>query len=797
MSQISPDTKASVDFLKRWSPEDLWTLTCIDTDKKGVETRSFGVDERKAAENWIQSWNGKRNIYFLVNPAREKVDKKATRQQIQSLSWLHVDVDPLDGVDLEGERLRILGLFTERLPSGVPEPTVIIFSGGGFQAFWKLSDPLSLDGSLAEAENAKRWNQQLELLFGGDSCHNIDRIMRLPGTVNLPDAKKIKKGRTAKLAKVLEFNDKRVYRLKQFTPAQKIQDGEKGFDSAANVEVGGDVARIADLSELDQWDVPDRVKIIIAQGNHPDQPKKGDNSRSAWLFDAVCHLVRCNVPDKIIYSIITDPGWGIAESVVEMGPRAHSYAVKQIASAKEQVEDPWLRKLNSQFAVVENVGGKCRVVEEVEDIGLGRTRLTKIGFEDFRNRLMHQQIEVGQGKNGPQLKPVGKWWLEHPKRRQYKSIVFVPGRETPGSYNLWTGFACPADPRGDCSLFLDHVRRNVCRGSPEIYDYVVGWMARGVQEPASTGEVALILKGPKGTGKSKFAKIYGSLFGRHFMTVSNSSHLVGNFNSHLRDCVVLFADEAFYAGDKKHESILKNLVTDDTLTIEAKGVDVEQSPNYVHLIMASNEEHVVPATADERRWIVLDVGSDNQKDTDFFRRMDAQMQRGGRESLLHFLLNVDISDFEVRNVPGTDALQSQKLLSLSVEERFWLEKLEEGRILSRNEGWTTDWIVKERITDEFVRWLDKWKVYGIKRSSSTSLWAFLKNVVPNLETGNKIVSDEFMSDDGYVVKTKDRRQVAKFDDLEECRNFWVRRYGPHDFDLPSVGESAPPADTIF
>jgi hypothetical protein len=35
---------------------------------------------------------------------------------------------------------------------------------------------------------------------------------------------------------------------------------------------------------------------------------------------------------------------------------------------------------------------------------------------------------------------------------------------------------------------------------------------------------------------------------------------VGNFNVHLRDCVMLFADEAFCDGDKQHESVLKTLI---------------------------------------------------------------------------------------------------------------------------------------------------------------------------------------------------------------------------------------------
>ena len=44
------------------------------------------------------------------------------------------------------------------------------------------AEPIPIDGVLAAAEDAARYNKQLELIYGADNCHNIDRILRLPGT---------------------------------------------------------------------------------------------------------------------------------------------------------------------------------------------------------------------------------------------------------------------------------------------------------------------------------------------------------------------------------------------------------------------------------------------------------------------------------------------------------------------------------------------------------------------------------------------------------------------------------------
>ena len=79
-------------------------------------------------------------------------------------------------------------------PPFIPEPSVILDSGGGYWAIWMLAEPQTLTGH-AEVDVLGRYNQALEAALGADACHNIDRIARLPGTVNIPDENKLRKGR--------------------------------------------------------------------------------------------------------------------------------------------------------------------------------------------------------------------------------------------------------------------------------------------------------------------------------------------------------------------------------------------------------------------------------------------------------------------------------------------------------------------------------------------------------------------------------------------------------------------------
>lgn len=778
MAAVTPDNQAALEFLQKVYPDGPWVLTAIRTDRKAIDTKTFRPSTKDDMLSWLKAYNGERNIYWSTNPPIHDITKKAEREDIKEVAYLHVDIDPRAGEDLEAERIRCLALFREKLPPSVPPPTVVLFSGGGYQAFWKLETPIPVNGDLPLAEDAKRWNQQLELLFGGDNCHNIDRIMRLPGTINVPDAKKIKKGRTPTLAKLVSYDATLVYPLSKFTaaPVVQLKDGAgfSGGTAAPKMQISGNIPRLDDINELDKWGVPDRVKVICVQGKHPDEPKVGDNSRSMWIFDAVCQMLRNDVPDEVIFSILMDPEFGISESVIEKGSSAERYAIRQIERAKEHVVEPMLRELNEKYAVIGNIGGKCRVVEEVMDPTLKRSRLTRISFDDFANFWRNRHVAQGTDAKGmPQMVKVGKWWLDHPMRRQFNAIVFAPGQELPNVYNLWKGFAVEARP-GDCSLFLDHIKRNVCGNSDETYGYVLNWMARAIQQPDSPGEVALVLRGGKGVGKSFFAKQFGAVFGRHFLHISNPSHLVGNFNAHLRDVVLLFADEAFFAGDRRHESILKTLITEETIQIEAKGVDVESSQNFVHLIMASNADHVVPVSGDERRFLVLDVSAEKQQQSEYFKAILEQMEKGGRSALLHMLMNTDISAFDHRKVPQTDALQSQKDLSLGNEEDWWYHKLLDGAVFDDDKKWPAD-VRKEALFDDYNSYTKRWNV--TRRGNQTSLQRFLLRYCPKMEKVQRQATYYEMDGQGFQREVRKRAYFWTLPTLQAARDRWDEVHG--------------------
>ena len=273
------DTPVAVSFLEKVYPEGPWCLAAIKSNRQGIDTKTFFPKTKNEMVIWLNAYNGHRNLYWHVNLIIGELEEKASRNLIKSMNWLHVDIDARAGEDPEEEKARALGLLTNNLPEGIPPPTWVIFSGGGYQAGWKLEEPVLIDGEEEKFEDAKLYNLQLELEFRADNCHNVDRILRLPGTLNIPDTKKRQRGRVEILSELVSFNSDNIYPINSFTKASPI---------AQTVEMGqltGDVKQVQDVSELDEWGVPSRVKVIMAQGKDPEHPKEGDNSRSGWVFD--------------------------------------------------------------------------------------------------------------------------------------------------------------------------------------------------------------------------------------------------------------------------------------------------------------------------------------------------------------------------------------------------------------------------------------------------------------------------------------------------------------------------------
>jgi phage/plasmid-associated DNA primase len=156
--------------------------------------------------------------------------------------------------------------------------------------------------------------------------------------------------------------------------------------------------------------------------------------------------------------------------------------------------------------------------------------------------------------------------------------------------------------------------------------------------------------------------------------------LAGKFNAAISGKIIVFADEAFFAGDKREVGALKRLITEPSLHIERKGIDGVDEDNHVHLFMATNERWSWPAALDDRRGFLLKVSDAKAGDHAYFKAIMDELNAGGRRALLKHLLDRDVDWDALQHAPKTAERRAQQNISMDGHLSWWMECLHLGEI---------------------------------------------------------------------------------------------------------------------
>jgi putative DNA primase/helicase len=218
-------------------------LIAIDPNDGRIEART--LSEGREINAFVAKWNAERNIYYSANPTHGKLDKKAEKEDVYAIEYLLSDLDPVDDESPEEAKARYL----KQLESFTPRPTMLMDSGNGLQALWQLKTPILLEAPIqldepikvkgkskpitrqfsaedqAKVDDAEARSAALMRRLGAPTgTQNIDRILRLPGTLNLPSKTKRAKGRVPCETRLLWFEWSK-YSLQDFELPPQEEEG--------------------------------------------------------------------------------------------------------------------------------------------------------------------------------------------------------------------------------------------------------------------------------------------------------------------------------------------------------------------------------------------------------------------------------------------------------------------------------------------------------------------------------------------------------------------------------------------
>ena len=309
------DVSVAVNFLEKLRPGGPWLLTAIIPDGA---TTTITARTPAEVEAFIEQYNGTHNLYYSVNPTRTALSKKAAKTDIAAIEYALGDLDPNKEETAEAAKKRYL----QQLDGFEQKPTAAIDSGNGIQALWRLQErielgePIKAKGKTAfspedQAKIADVEARIAAIMVGLGSkagTQNIDRILRLPGTTNLPNEAKLKAGRVPCQTELLWFDDV-AYPLEAFPkPSGANKKKEKGSQTSEETDDGVDI-----------------LNDVIENGRY----EYFDNDRSKAVWFVVNELLRRGYVADTIVKVLLDRDYAISEHIYDQA-KPQEYAERSL-----------------------------------------------------------------------------------------------------------------------------------------------------------------------------------------------------------------------------------------------------------------------------------------------------------------------------------------------------------------------------------------------------------------------------------------------------------------------------------
>lgn len=138
------------------------------------------------------------NVYMGVRPRKD--NKSGKSKDTLASNWLWADYDKLQGNDAE-QKHRALQVRLKR--AGIPQPSIVINSGNGLHAYWKMDKAINHPKDILI--------RLCELTGADEQATDNARILRVPETLNLKDINNPKE------VKIIEYDTSLIYPLGYFT----------------------------------------------------------------------------------------------------------------------------------------------------------------------------------------------------------------------------------------------------------------------------------------------------------------------------------------------------------------------------------------------------------------------------------------------------------------------------------------------------------------------------------------------------------------------------------------------------
>jgi hypothetical protein len=179
--QMKTNPKAASRFLAELFEysEGAVFVTSLSNDRAAtgrLPPRQIVTRNRKLVEHFVEHWDVPgRATYFAVATLRPGITRRA-KENLSEIVCLHADLD-FKSIEASPKEIQ------RKLARFAAPPSIVVHSGNGLHAYWRLREPL-----LATTDNIARVEAALRriayLLAGDPAVCECSRLLRLPGSHN-------------------------------------------------------------------------------------------------------------------------------------------------------------------------------------------------------------------------------------------------------------------------------------------------------------------------------------------------------------------------------------------------------------------------------------------------------------------------------------------------------------------------------------------------------------------------------------------------------------------------------------
>lgn len=260
-------------------------------------------------------------------------------------------------------------------------------------------------------------------------------------------------------------------------------------------------------------------------------------------------------------------------------------------------------------------------------------------------------------------------------------------------FNLFTGFIYSPKPdleidESEIYCLLDHIKHIWCQDKMDCYKYILNWIAHLVQKPDKKIGVEIVLKSTmQGAGKNIMWQVIGDhiLGSKYYLELNDINQLTGKFNSLLENKILTICDElGIFGGSHKDNDKIKNIISQPKQRIERKGLEAIFINDYNNYVALTNNDWSVKVEAGDRRYFTLEISNEKAVDKKYFKPL-VKIINGENpracEHFYNFLMRIDISDWDIGDIPMTEFKRELKLNSVPKPILYIIEAMK-GELLN-------------------------------------------------------------------------------------------------------------------